>query len=411
MKHFLLSVVTIPILIILVFNLKAPSPGMHEGAVREKSSRYTITDAVQPSESLDAIFNKYDLDKLDLSGIYNSSKEIVDLSNLSIGDTYNLVLDKKDNRIVKMQYEIDDSSFLNVVRNPEGFTAEKVSLAVDRRIGSVCIRIEDSLMSSMPSSHSEYARLAMKLSDIYAWDIDFSSDIRNGDTVKLIVEELWVGEAFKGFGEILAAEVVNNGSTHAAYRFEHDGRADYFDSSGQSLRKALLKSPLKFKYISSRFSKRRRHPKLRIYRPHLGVDYVASTGTPVSAAGSGTVVFAGYKGQNGRMVKIKHNNGYETYYGHLSRIPKKIRKWAKVSQGDIIGYVGSSGLSTGPHLDYRIKYKGQFVDPLKLKLPQGGSVSNELMAHFSKVLDMYDSLFASLTAPVIASSPEKKVSG
>jgi murein DD-endopeptidase MepM/ murein hydrolase activator NlpD len=411
MKHFLLSAVTIPFVILLVFNLKAPSPGMQEGSVKDKASRYTITAVVQPRESLEAIFNKYDLDKLDLSSIYNSSKDIVDLSNLSIGDTYNLILDKKDNRILKMQYEIDNSSFLNVVRKPEGFVAEKVSLAVDRRIGAVFIQIEDSLMNSMPSTHGEYARLAMKLSDIYAWDIDFSSDIRNGDTVKIIAEELWVGEVFKGFGDILAAEVVNNGSTHAAYRFEHDGRADYFDSSGQSLRKALLKSPLKFNYISSRFSKRRRHPKLRIYRPHLGVDYVAPIGTPVSAAGSGTVVFAGYKGQNGRMVKIRHNNGYETYYGHLSRIPQKIRKWTKVSQGDIIGYVGSSGLSTGPHLDYRIKYKGQFVDPLKLKLPQGGSVSHELMALFKKVLDAYDSLIASLREPVIASTPDKKVSG
>jgi len=411
MKHFFLSVVTIPILIILVLNLKAPSPGTQEGPVKERTSRYTVTDSVRPRESLEAIFNKYDLDKLDMSSIYNSSKEIIDLSNLSIGDTYNLVLDKKDNRIVKMQYEIDDSSFLNVVRGQEGFAAEKVRLAVDRRIGSVCIRIEDSLMNSMPSTHGEYARLAMKLSDIYAWDIDFSSDIRNGATVKIIVEELWVGEVFKGFGDILAAEVVNNGSVHPAYRFEYDGRADYFDSTGQSLRKALLKSPLKFNYISSGFSKRRRHPKLRIYRPHLGVDYVAPSGTPVSAAGSGTVVFSGYKGQNGRMVKIKHNNGYETYYGHLSRIPKKIRKWAKVSQGDVIGYVGSTGLSTGPHLDYRIKYNGQFVDPLKLKLPRGGSVSNGLMARFKKVLDAYDSLFSSLTGPVIASTREKKISG
>jgi murein DD-endopeptidase MepM/ murein hydrolase activator NlpD len=312
---------------------------------------------------------------------------------------------------VKMQYEIDDSSFLNVIRGPEGFAAEKVSLAVNKRIGSFRIQIEDSLMSSMPSTHREYARLAMKLSDIYAWDIDFSSDMRTGDTVKVIVEELWVGEVFKGFGDILAAEVVNNGLVHPAYRFEHDGRTDYFDSNGKSLRKALLKSPLKFKYISSRFSKRRRHPKLRIYRPHLGVDFVAPTGTPVSAAGSGTVVFAGYKGQNGRMVKIKHNNGYETYYGHLSRIPKKIRKWSKVSQGDVIGHVGSSGLSTGPHLDYRIKYKGKFVDPLKLKLPRGGSISKKLMTGFKKVLVAYDSRFASLTEPVIALKYRNKSAG
>jgi murein DD-endopeptidase MepM/ murein hydrolase activator NlpD len=255
MKHFLLSIVTVPILILLVLNLKPPSPGIQEGAVKEKSSRYTITDSVQPSESLEAIFNKYDLDRLDLSDIYNSSKQIVDLSRLSIGDTYNLELDKEDNRIIKMQYEIDDTSFLRIVRSPEGFTAEKVSLSVDR---------------SMPSTHKEYVRLALKLSDIFAWDIDFSSDVRKGATVKIIVEELWVGEAFKGFGDVLAAEITNNGTVHTAYRFEHDGHVDYFDSNGKSLRKALLKSPLKFKYISSRFSKRRRHPKLRILQATFG---------------------------------------------------------------------------------------------------------------------------------------------
>jgi murein DD-endopeptidase MepM/ murein hydrolase activator NlpD len=411
MKHFLLSIVTVPILILLALNLKPPSPGIQEGAVKEKSSRYTITDSVQPSESLEAIFNKYDLDRLDLSDIYNSSKKIVDLSRLSIGDTYNLELDKEDNRIIKMQYEIDDTSFLRIVRSPEGFTAEKVSLSVDRRIGSFLIQINDSLLKSMPSTHKEYVRLALKLSDIFAWDIDFSSDVRKGATVKIIVEELWVGEAFKGFGDVLAAEITNNGTVHTAYRFEHDGHVDYFDSNGKSLRKALLKSPLKFKYISSRFSKRRRHPKLRIYRPHLGVDYVAPIGTPVSAAGTGTVVFAGYKGQNGRMVKIRHNNGYDTYYGHLSRIPKKIRKWAKVSQGDVIGYVGSTGLSTGPHLDYRIKHNGKFVDPLKLKLPKGSSISKKMMARFKKFLDAYDSRLASLMQPVIALKNRTKSSG
>jgi murein DD-endopeptidase MepM/ murein hydrolase activator NlpD len=411
MKQFLFFVVTVPLLIILVLNLKTPSPGTEGGRSGEDSSLYTITGSVQPRESLEAIFNKYDLDRLDLSGIYTTSKDIVDLSNLSIGDTFNFVLDKRNNRIVKMQYEIDDSSFLNVVRRPRGFAAEKVRLAVDRRIGSFFIRIEGSLMNSMPAANGEYARLAMNLSDIFAWDIDFSSDIRYGDTVKVIVEELWVGEVFKGFGNILAAKVVNNGTVHSAYRFEHEGRADYFDERGRSLRKSLLKSPLKFTYISSRFSKRRRHPKLRIYRPHLGVDYVAPTGTPVSAAGNGTVVFAGYKGQNGRMVKIRHNNGYETYYGHLSRIPKKIRKWAKVSQGDVIGYVGSTGLSTGPHLDYRIKYKGKFVDPLKLKLPRGGPVGEDLMARFRQFLDAYESRFDSLAVPVVASGGEKKISG
>ncbi|NOZ68317.1 MAG: M23 family metallopeptidase [Deferribacteres bacterium] len=263
-------------------------------------------------------------------------------------------------------------------------------------------------MNSMPGNHREYRRLAHKLSEIYAWDIDFSSDIRNGDTVKIIVEELWVGEAFKGYGNILAAEFVNNGRVHAAYRFEYNGYTDYYGPEGKSVKKTLLRSPLKFKYISSRFSRRRFHPKLKTYRPHLAVDYAAPTGTPVSAAGSGTVVFAGYRGQNGKMVKIRHRGGYETYYGHLSKIPRNIRRGTRVEQGDIIGYVGSTGLATGPHLDYRIKLNGRFVNPLTIHLPQGKSVPENLMAEFRKTVSSLDSRLALLKRPVIAFTERKK---
>jgi murein DD-endopeptidase MepM/ murein hydrolase activator NlpD len=391
----------------------APDPSTQGTGTAEAktNSHYIITGEVKPEDSFEAIFEKYNLDKLALADIHESAKGIFNLSKIAVGDLYALNLDKDDHTVQSLQYGIDDTSFLNVVRMPDGFVAEKVDLQIDRKIGSLYVNIKGSLMQSMPSGHSEYVRLALKLSDIYAWDIDFSSDIRNGDAVKIIVEELWVGEVFKGFGDILAAEIINNGEIHPAYRFEHNGETDYYDADGKSLRKALLKSPLKFKYISSRFTKRRLHPKLRVYRPHLGVDYVASTGTPVSAAGSGTVIFAGYKGQNGKMVKIKHNNGYITYYGHLSKIPKKIRKSAKVSQGDIIGYVGSTGLATGPHLDYRIKSKGKFIDPLKLRLPRGTSVPKQMMAAFRQVVGTFDSRLASLMQPIAALDSRKKTSG
>jgi murein DD-endopeptidase MepM/ murein hydrolase activator NlpD len=307
-----------------------------------------------------------------------------------------------------MQYGIDDMSFLSVLRDTGGFSAEKVDVRLEKRTGSFLIKIKGSLMLSMPGSHKEYNRLALQLSDIYAWDIDFSRDIRNGDSVKILVEELWAGEAFKGFGNILAAEFINDGVIHSAYRFENDGYADYYDRNGKSLRKSLLRSPLKFKYISSRFSKRRFHPKLKRYRPHLAVDYAASTGTPVSSAGSGKVIFAGYKGQIGKMVRIRHRGGYETYYGHLSRIPSKIKKGKKVSQGDIIGYVGSTGLATGPHLDYRIKFKGKFVNPLKIRLPRGKSIPEKLMAEFDKAANAFNSRLASLKRRVIAFREVKK---
>lgn len=374
----------------------------------EESTSHTITGIVQSKETLDSIFGKHNLNKGDLNKIYFTSKKQFNLSRISVGSVYSFELDTDKMEIQKMQFGIDDSSFLNVERSPEGFTSEKVDIEYERRIGSIYIDIQGNLISSMPGTHKEYNRLAMNLSDIYAWDIDFSNDIRNGDAVKIIVEELWAGGAFKGYGDILAAEFYTNGKVHKAYRFEDNGYSDYYDEEGKSLRKALLRSPLKFRYISSRFSKSRLHPKLRIYRPHLGVDYAARTGTPVSAAGNGKVVFAGYKGQMGKMVRIKHPGGYETYYGHLSKIPRKMRKGAKVSQGDVIGYVGSTGLSTGPHLDYRIKFNGRFVNPLTIKLPRGTSIPKNMMAKFNNTVDSFTSRLASLIRPLIALTDKKK---
>ena len=411
MNRTLLSIIAASVMIFMLVDFRTESNIRHEPVPEIVETSFTVTGAVQPQETLEVIFNKLDLDMKDLSAILASSKGVHNLSMISVGSLYSFVIDKEETRVQKMHLGIDDMSFLDITKDSEGFTSRKVTFPVTIKTGSLYINITDNLSNAMPSAHREYHKLALKLSDIYAWDIDFSSDIRSGDSVRIIVEELWVGEVFKGYGDILAAEFVNNGKIHEAYRYENDGYADYYDSKGTSLKKALLRSPLKFKYISSGFSKRRFHPKLGVYRPHLAVDYAAPTGTPVSSAGSGTVQFAGYKGQNGRMVKIKHRGGYTTYYGHLSKIPKKIQKGVKVSQGDIIGYVGSTGLATGPHLDYRIKFNGRFVNPLKIKLPRGTSVPKKLMAEFRKIAESFDSRLASIVQPVMALRDKSKLAG
>ncbi len=418
MRQLLFSILSVPVFLFFIVNLKARTPEPQAEKIQQDQTvtvseepYYTITDIVRPGETLAAIFNKHRLGKQELNEIYQSARKEYDLSKISVGSVYSFKISKSENEIRSMQYGIDDVSFLDIARRPDGFSAEKVNVRIDKKIGYLYINIRNSLTNSMPGTHREYGRLALALADIYAWDIDFSHEIRNGDSVKIIVEELWAGEVFKGFGDILAAEFTNNGKTFFAYRFEYDGYADYYDRDGKSLRKSLLRSPLKFKYISSGFSRRRLHPKFRVYRPHLGIDYAARTGTPVSAAGNGTVILAGYKGQNGKMVKIKHPGGYETYYGHLSRIPRKIQRGTKVSQGDIIGYVGSTGVATGPHLDYRIKLKGNFVNPLKIRLPRGKSIPGKLMAGFRAVVNSFDSRLASVTGPVVALEKKKKTSG
>jgi murein DD-endopeptidase MepM/ murein hydrolase activator NlpD len=211
---------------------------------------------------------------------------------------------------------------------------------------------------------------------------------------------------FKKYGNILSAEFVNNNQTYRAYGFEQNDKADYYDSEGNSLRKTFLKAPLNFRRISSGFSNRRFHPILKVYRPHHGVDYAAPSGTAVSAVGDGKVIFSGYKGQNGNSVIIKHLNGYMTYYGHLSKVRKGIRKGAKVQQGQIIGYVGATGLASGPHLDYRIKVNNRFINPLAMQLPRGKPIPRKLYTQFKKIKDEMNTRLASIKIPATSDLAE-----
>lgn len=371
-------------------------PGEITAAEKDKFTE--ISDAVKQGETFFDIFKRNSLDVSELYHIGKASSGIYDLKKITSGRKYTIRLDE-ENRVLCLTYCIDDDSILNVTRTDEGFSAEKVPVEYEKKIKHMGGVVEGNLVSSMDD-----LLLSLKLSDIFAWDIDFATDLREGDTYKMVVEELWLDGEFKKYGEILSAEITNNGQTYHAYRFQYDGEADYYDSEGNSLRRAFLKAPLSYRRISSGFTHRRFHPILRIYRPHLGVDYAAPTGTPVSAVGDGTVVQSGYKGQNGRQVVIRHPNGYVTYYGHLSRIKKGVSRGAKVKQGQVIGYVGSTGLATGPHLDYRIKLNGRFIDPTKLKMPRGGSVPESLMADFGALKERMDTRLTSIS--VVARSED-----
>ena len=272
----------------------------------------------------------------------------------------------------------------------------------EKRILCIGGTIQDNLISSVGEGRGN-ALLALELSDIFAWDIDFTTDLRDNDTFKIIAEGLYLDGEFKKYGNILSAEFINNGESHHAYKFERDGKTEYFDDKGRSLRKAFFKAPLSFRRISSAFSNRRFHPILKIYRPHHGLDYAASAGTPVSAVGDGKIVFSGYKGGYGKLIIIRHLNGWKTYYGHLSKIEKNIRKGRKVEQNQVIGYVGATGMAKGPHLHYEIRIGNKSVNPLTVKLPRGKPVPQNLMAEFKEVKSEMDRRFASIAPTVFAS--------
>ncbi|NOX18352.1 MAG: peptidoglycan DD-metalloendopeptidase family protein [Chlorobi bacterium] len=228
--------------------------------------------------------------------------------------------------------------------------------------------------------------LALKLSDVFAWQIDFYR-IQKGDSFKVIFEEIWVDNKLIDIGRIKAAVFNYHGKDFYAFYFKQDNDLDYFDEHGNSLRKAFLRAPLKFSRISSRFSNRRYHPVLHKYRSHHGIDFAAPTGTPVHAIGDGVVIFAKYKGGAGNYVKIRHNSTYQSGYMHLSKYAKGIRAGVSVKQGQTIGYVGSTGLATGPHLDLRFWKNGQLVNYLKIEFPPSKPIDEKYREEYAALKD------------------------
>lgn len=251
---------------------------------------------------------------------------------------------------------------------------------------SLTRRVEGEIMTSLWDAivgKGESPEIALNLADIFAWEIDFLTDPRPGDKFAIVFEEIWRDDKRVGIGQILAAMYINDGKEHIAIGFpDQDGKMRYYDENGNSVERTFLKSPLSYRRISSYFSGRRFHPILKVYRPHYGVDYAAPKGTPVVSIGDGRVVFAGWNGGFGKYVEIRHNVVYTSCYGHLSKIEKGINRGAHVRQGQVIGYVGSTGLATGPHLDFRIRRFGSYVNPLTIDYPRAEPVPQERMEEF-----------------------------
>ncbi len=399
MRKIWIAVVAISCAAILVFFLGAPfarDPGpAPDPAGPGKAPPREIVDTVRKGETVAGIFEKHHLDIGELFRMRQASAGIHRLGDISVGMPYTITLDP-DNNVLSLAYHINDEEILRIFRSDPGYRADKVAIEYERRIGTLGGVIESNLVSSFPEGGPSVL-LAIELSDIFSWDVDFNTDFRKGDTFRILVEERWLDGAFRKYGDILAAELSVDGHVYRAYRFDAGGRPDYFDDEGKSLRKAFLKAPLSYRRISSGFTKRRMHPILKIARPHLGIDYAAPAGTPVSTVGDGTVTFAGRKGPNGNLVVVRHPNGYTTSYGHLARITKGIRRGAEIRQGDVIGTVGATGLATGPHLDYRIRRNGAFLNPLTVNLPKGGAVPPDRMADFQGVAKAFARSLAAIS--------------
>ena len=338
------------------------------------------TFAVRKNETLSDIFINLGLPATDIFSIVRKSKELLDVRRIKADNTYH-AFTKQDslNSLAYFVYEKNPVEFV-VVDLKDSINVYESAKEITIRENQKSAVIDHSLYVSLMDSEAP-PELAIKLSQIFAWQIDFYH-LQSGDNFKVIYEELLVDSVFYGIGKIKGAYFSQSGIEYYAIPFVQDSLYQYFDEEGNSLRKAFLKAPLEFGRISSRYSRSRLHPVLKVRRPHLGVDYAAPVGTPVRTTGDGIVVDAGYSRGNGKYLKVRHNSVYSTMYLHLSRFAKGVKKGASVKQGAVIGYVGSTGLSTGPHLDYRFYINSKPVDPLKVEVPPSHPVKEELRIEF-----------------------------
>jgi len=337
-------------------------------AAQQASLGATIEVVVGRNDTLDAIFRRMALDTADLAAIRQLPGIRQSLDFLKPGDAIKLT--HADGEIKQLTRKVSETQTLEVVRKDEGFAAKVIENPVETRIRTATATIDSSLFQAAEAADISDI-VAQKLANVFAWDIDFVLDIREGDRFTAVYEQIYQDGKYLRDGEVLAAEFVNNGKVYRAVRFAAEGSRDagYYTPDGLPMRKAFLRAPVEFTRISSVFNPHRLHPILNLIRGHMGTDYAAPTGTPVHAAGDGRVSFVGRRGGYGNAIVLDHSNSVSTLYGHMSRFARNMRMGTHVQQGEVIGYVGMTGLATGPHLHYEYLAHGVHMDPLTVKLP------------------------------------------
>ena len=334
---------------------------------------------VRRNDTLDAIFRRLSLDLADLSAIRNLPGIRQSLDYLKPGDSIKLT--RKDGEVRELSRRISDRQTLNVVRGESGFSAKLSEDPVETRVRTATASIDSSLFQAAESADVSDA-IALKLATVFAWDIDFVLDIREGDRFTAVYEQIYEDGKYARDGELLAAEFVNDGKVYRAVRFEAGGNVGYYTPQGQPMRKAFLRAPVDFTRVSSAFNPHRRHPILNTIRGHMGTDYAAPIGTPVRAAGDGRVSFEGVRGGYGKAIVLTHGGGVATLYGHLSRFARNLHDGSHVTQGEVIAYVGMTGLATGPHLHYEYLIDGVHKDPQTVRLPGAEPLHADALVKF-----------------------------
>lgn len=341
----------------------------------------TVEFVVRRNDTMDRIFRQLKLNLADLASIRDVPGVQERLDQLRVGDIITLVHD--EGLVQSLTRRISETEILSVTRANEGFNVEVIETPLDIQEVHAEGTIESSLFVAARAAGVSPELILQLANDIFGWEIDFALDIQPGDQFSLVYEQKYRDGKFIGNGRILAADFLNNGTLHRAVYFESadDKVADYFAPDGRSMRRQFLRAPLEFTRISSNFNPKRRHPILNTIRAHKGVDYAAPTGTAIKAAGDGRAAFVGTKGGYGRVVILEHGGGVSTLYGHMSRFAG-IRNGQRVRQGTTIGFVGSSGAATGPHLHYEYLVNGVHKNPRTVLLPDAAPISDGYRAEF-----------------------------
>jgi murein DD-endopeptidase MepM/ murein hydrolase activator NlpD len=349
-----------------------------------KPQKEIIEGEIQPGDTISALLGKYFSDQ-ELHSLTTESRKVFPLSGICSGQPYKLCVN--DGNFERFEYDINRDEQLIIRKESEGFDINRLPIAYTVKEEVVRGSITSSLFEAV-SGAGETDALAVMLADIFAYDIDFIRDIRTGDSFQVLVEKRFREGKPGGYGRILGATFTNQGVTYTAFLFK-DGKnpPSYYAADGKALRKAFLKAPLAFSRISSGFTMKRFHPITRTWKAHPAIDYAAPTGTPIMAIGDGTIIKIGRAGGNGNHVKLRHNNGIDSLYLHMSRFAKGMRQGKRVVQGQVIGFVGSTGLATGPHLCFRMYKNGAPLNPSKLRTAAAAPISREHMAEFRAAID------------------------
>ena len=341
-----------------------------------------INGVIAKGDSASELLSPY-MSASSVQQLLDVTRKLHPLNNLRTGQPYTLVCSPDGGDMERFEYEINDRKKLIVTKTDEGLVAHVEPIVYDFSLVRVSGTIRSSLFETLAST-GESPILAVRIADIFGSEINFIKDLREGDSFSLLIEKRFRESEFKGYGKVLGATFTNQGKTYEAYNFATDDGESFFNAKGESLKKTLLKAPLAFTRISSGYSMNRKHPIFKTHKPHQGVDYAAPTGTPVKAVGDGTVEKAGWGNGYGNMVILKHSGGLESMYSHLSGFASGAKRGARVRQGQVIGYVGATGYATGPHLDFRLKQNGNYVNPSKIVAPRGDSIPRNRLNDFKR---------------------------